>query len=731
MKIVTKILLIAAASIFIVVGMLGWLNVRVMKETVSEEIDDLLESHLNFAAKTIGQTTQDTQRTAEIIAHNPTISKALDLGVSVGVSGVLNDLVKIYPFFNYILVVTLEGDVFAVNTNDSIGAKIPSEELLGSSVLDTPAFLYLLQHETFVPDPAPDPFLPQLGIQSRLSQWFVAPVSKASRIIGYLVISYNWEDKLFSLLKSIREDLLSQDNPVLEVALLDASGNLVVGSDQTREKMISSSDQIRKQRPLSFGKTTMNLVIASDKARINEPVTRAAISSLAIAGVAAVILLGVFYLIIRKTFVAKLQALHDGTSALRQGDLSYRLPSLGNDELGALASTFNIMGESLQKASQDLELKVEQRTAELAVTNQNLLDEIAERKKTQEELAQKTALLSGLLDSIPDMVFFKDANCTFLGCNSEFERYVGAPRNAIIGKTNYDLFTKEDADAFTQSDQMILEHGSAQRYERLVDYPDGLQVVVESFKSPLKNVNGDVIGIVGVSRDITERKRAEQKLRDNEQTLNSILEASAVGIAFENADRTIRWVNRSWLEIMGYQTVEQVNGLNYRIFYPTEDEYQRLGSIMSSSFAQGTVASTDGILMRKSGETFDAHIRATPFDVSDLARGFVSVIEDITSRKKAEREVKDTKAQFDAFMEHSPTLAFMKDDKGHYIYANKKWLSTFGLLEKDWYGKTSSELFPSDIAAKLVETDNISLERNDVLEYVLPITGPDGNLAHW
>ena len=146
MRITTKVLLMVVTSIVIIMGVLSWLNAQRMEQIVSKEIDALLTSNLEFVARAINHNTFDTTRSSQIIASNPDISKALYLDMSMGINRILNDLVKIYPFYNYVMVVTPEGDVFAVNTNDGKGEKIASEELLGLSVSSKPG-VYASTHQ--------------------------------------------------------------------------------------------------------------------------------------------------------------------------------------------------------------------------------------------------------------------------------------------------------------------------------------------------------------------------------------------------------------------------------------------------------------------------------------------------------------------------------------------------------------------------------------------------------
>ena len=505
--------------------------------------------------------------------------------MSMGINRILNDLVKIYPFYNYVMVVTPEGDVFAVNTNDNQGEKIASEELLGLSFQNT-AFTHLPTNETIVGNPAQDPFLPQLGSAPKVSQWFVTPVTKGTKMIGWVVVSYNWQE-LSNLLGSLRKELASQGNPIIGDALVDDKGSIIVGSGLSKKELALVSDQIIKKKPLTFGNTTMNLVVASDKTRINAPIAMAVRSSMAITGVSAIILLAVLYLILQETFLSKLKALIEGTNAYQHGDLSYRLPPLGNDELGLLASTLNVMGESLQKAALELELKVEERTAELKIANKSLLKQIEERKKAEQALAKETSLLSGLLDSVPDIVFFKDKKGVYSGCNPEFSRFVGRDRAQIIGSTDYDLFEKELADSFCNNDRIMMEQAKARRNEEWIDYPDGRRRLIDTYKAPLRSANGDTIGVLGVSRDITERKRIEEDLLESEENFRTFFETMDDIIVVATPDGKMIYSNPAASRKLSYDP-EELKAMHVLDLHPEAKRQEAERIFAECSEAKGT-----------------------------------------------------------------------------------------------------------------------------------------------
>ncbi|OEF96991.1 PAS domain-containing sensor histidine kinase [Desulfuribacillus alkaliarsenatis] len=138
--------------------------------------------------------------------------------------------------------------------------------------------------------------------------------------------------------------------------------------------------------------------------------------------------------------------------------------------------------------------------------------DITEDKKTQDAVKHQNALITSLLDSIPDMIFFKDNNGVFLGCNPAFAEFAGKDRAEIIGKTDYDIFSEEVADLYAKQDKLMLANQKPLRVEEWLTYPDGRHILVDKLKTPYWGQDGELIGILGVSRDITARKHEEQMI---------------------------------------------------------------------------------------------------------------------------------------------------------------------------------------------------------------------------
>lgn len=134
-------------------------------------------------------------------------------------------------------------------------------------------------------------------------------------------------------------------------------------------------------------------------------------------------------------------------------------------------------------------------------------------KELYQEYRKKQVLLKSLIDSIPDLIFYKDTNSVYLGCNAAFELFVGKPEQEIIGHTDKDLFSAEQAEQFLNMDREMLSSNTFIKQEERVTYPDGKEVVLETLKTPYHEQEGNIIGLIGISRDITERKNREEKIQ--------------------------------------------------------------------------------------------------------------------------------------------------------------------------------------------------------------------------
>lgn len=164
------------------------------------------------------------------------------------------------------------------------------------------------------------------------------------------------------------------------------------------------------------------------------------------------------------------------------------------------------------------------------VFEKQLKEEIADRKQAEEALKESKTFLRSLIQTIPDLVWLKDQQGKYLACNSRFEGFFGAKEKDIIGKTDYDFVSKEMADFFRKHDKAAMVKGRSGRNEETVVFADdGHSEILETIKTPMFRSNGELSGVLGIGRDITERKQAEEKKEALEARLQRAEKMEAIG----------------------------------------------------------------------------------------------------------------------------------------------------------------------------------------------------------
>jgi PAS domain S-box-containing protein len=197
--------------------------------------------------------------------------------------------------------------------------------------------------------------------------------------------------------------------------------------------------------------------------------------------IAAILIGTLFAWFMGRGLTMGLRQLSQATHGIIKGDHGVRCELNRHDELGVLAHDFNVM-----------------------------LTIIDDKEKA---LAENLALLNALLDSVPDLVFYKDLQGRYLGCNAAFEGLVGVTEAEVVGKTDYDFFPQNEADFLKDKDLQMLEDEKPQHNEEWVEYADGRRVLFDTLKIPFYTSQGECIGMIGISRDMTLVKEQERQLR--------------------------------------------------------------------------------------------------------------------------------------------------------------------------------------------------------------------------
>jgi PAS domain S-box-containing protein len=277
--------------------------------------------------------------------------------------------------------------------------------------------------------------------------------------------------------------------------------------------------------------------------------------------------------------------------------------------------------------------------AEHISTALELAEEHAERKKIEEALDHERSLLHLLMDNIPDWIFFKDAESRFTRINRALAHQSGlADPQEAVGKTDFDFYPREVAQRFYNEEQKIIQYGKPV-IARVGPTPrrDGEMLWVSETKVPLYDETGKVVGLVGISRDISELKRTEEKVKEARDDYLSI--TNLTGDIIVKVDREGRWtfLNEGACQFWGKPREELIGSAFVDYLHPDDQEKTRAAVevVRRKKLVKGLVNRQK---TPKGWRIVEWNATAI-FDRRGRCVGIQATGRDITERKKAEEKI--------------------------------------------------------------------------------------------
>ncbi len=276
----------------------------------------------------------------------------------------------------------------------------------------------------------------------------------------------------------------------------------------TSEALIADMEKLAAEQQTALAAERM----AADRAANRNLLVLVGLSMGALlAGVVSLILLGA-------STIRPLASLRASVEAIAAGDLDARAAVTGPNELASLARDFNDMVAARKRAEdllhgtyEELEERVRERTADLALANTQLRQEVAERKRAEDALRESEAKYRQIFENVRDVFFQTDASGIITEVSPSVERY-GYARAQLVGTPVLDIYADpEDRRAHVAA---LLEHGEVVDFDLRLKTADGGVVLASASSHLRRDANGKIIGFEGVLRDITERKKAEEDLRE-------------------------------------------------------------------------------------------------------------------------------------------------------------------------------------------------------------------------
>ena len=256
------------------------------------------------------------------------------------------------------------------------------------------------------------------------------------------------------------------------------------------------------------------------------------------------------------------------------------------------------------------------------------------------ELARNLALLQGITEGTTDAVFVKDLQGRYLMINSAGARFVGRTIEEVLGRDDSDWFPAEAARAIRLRDEELAQSGLAQTYEEVLS-ANGVSRVFLATKGPFRDTNGEVIGLLGICRDITDRKRAEEEIRKSQQKLRIHFEHTPLAVVEWDLEFRVTAWNPSAERIFGY-TREEAMGQHASFTIPAQFR-EHVDQVWQALLKQsgGTRSTNDNIT--KSGRHISCEWYNTPLvDDSGRVLGVASLVHDVTDRVALEDRLRQS-----------------------------------------------------------------------------------------
>ncbi|CAD5911892.1 Sensor histidine kinase GacS [Planktothrix tepida] len=197
--------------------------------------------------------------------------------------------------------------------------------------------------------------------------------------------------------------------------------------------------------------------------------------------------------------------------------------------------------------------------------------DVTEREQAAAALRESTAILNAINESTPTLIFVKDRQGKFLMANSAVLRLLRKSESEVVGKTDAEvLLNLAEAQRIMANDRLVIETGVVESFEEVADFPEGRRIHL-STKSPYRDENGEIIGLIGISTDITERKQAEEALQQSELNFRTLADSMPQIFWTAQPDGSVDYYNQRWYDYTG-MTFEQSQAWGWKSILHPDDQ---------------------------------------------------------------------------------------------------------------------------------------------------------------
>lgn len=360
--------------------------------------------------------------------------------------------------------------------------------------------------------------------------------------------------------------------------------------------------------------------------------------------------------------------------------------------------------------------------------------DVTREKNAESDLRKQKDLLETVFDTIPTAIFLKDRDGVFTDCNEQFYRsWDFSSKDDVIGKTTYDIAPdRADAKSAAEGDRWVMGTGQALvNMEQSLTRKDGSKTAVVSSKVPLRNPDGEVVGILGVFTDITERKRAETELAASETRFRALIDNSPDWILLKDRDGKYLLVNKA-VKDLRQLSAEGFDGKTAFDFFP-RDVANRITAQDRKTLESGKLQTVRNEVVFADGKTHIVDSLTFPVPGADGKRtGLGCISRDVTEQVLAEQTLQEERNFLNTVLETNPNFVYWKDRDLVYRGSNTRCAQFWGYsTREELIGKRISDTHSNQADIDSVEAkDRVILENGEAqINFEYERTDPDGSVS--
>ena len=384
-------------------------------------------------------------------------------------------------------------------------------------------------------------------------------------------------------------------------------------------------------------------------------------------------------------------------------------------------------------------------TAQLKKANKNLQTETSERKRAEQSLIESKEHYRRIVETAQEGIWMLDEQANTNYVNERMAEILGYTADEMLGRSMYDFMDDESRVEAEQNFQKR-QRGIKEKHDFRFRHKDGTDLWAIVSSNPIMSADNVFVGVVGLVTDITKRKLMEEKLRENEEWLRAILDASRDGVVVED-DGIIVYVNKAEAVLFGYDSPDELLGKNISdLIQPGNRELMtEYGTARLNGEARPTIYEFNG--RRKDGSPVELEAAVSISTVAGK-KYITTTTRDIRNRKKAERKIKTSEQRYRALITASAQVVWLANAEGQMDFATPAWTELTGQSLEETRGtgwldalhpesrKQSMRLWRQAVENRTMYEDEQTLRTRDGSYRVfstrgVPIFNDNGGILEW